>query len=46
MPQTIIYLSPETDKKVVEDSKNQSLSKMDILHNIIENHYKSKEVKK
>ena len=47
MPQTIMYLSPEIDKKVIEDSKEQKLSKMDILHNIVESYYKNKgEVKK
>lgn len=40
MPQVILYLSPEVDKKVNSDSKTQKLSKIDILQKIIEEYYK------
>ena len=42
MPQVMIYITPEIDKKILEESKLQNLSKIDILQKIIADHYKEK----
>lgn len=43
MPQAIIYLDEELNKKVEEDSKIKNLSKHDLIIRILKNNYKISE---